>query len=143
MSFAGESIHSDSIQLVFCIIKGNLVYLRQAFFYTGCYIGLSALGIEMMLRVLLFTLIMTMVALTATEAVATDKQANKQKQQQKMQKAISSQQAAKLVKKRYGGTVLKVKKQKNNTSYKVKIVKPNGQVVSKKVNAKTGKIENN
>ncbi|PKH88622.1 PepSY domain-containing protein [Colwellia sp. Bg11-28] len=92
----------------------------------------------MMLRVLLFTLFISLIALSTT-AVAADTQANAQKKQ----KAISSQQAAKLVKKRYGGTVLNVKKQKNNTAYKVKIVKPNGQVVSKKVNAKTGKIEKN
>jgi uncharacterized membrane protein YkoI len=91
-----------------------------------------------MLRVLLFTLFISLIALSTT-AVAADTQANAQKKQ----KAISSQQAAKLVKKRYGGTVLNVKKQKNNTAYKVKIVKPNGQVVSKKVNAKTGKIEKN
>ena len=90
----------------------------------------------MMLRVLLFTLLISVIALSTT-AVAADTQANVQKKQQ----AISSQQAAKLVKKRYGGKVLNVKKQKNNTAYKVKIVKPNGQVVSKKVNAKTGKIE--
>ncbi len=90
----------------------------------------------MMLRVLLLTLFISVTAFTTT-AIAADTQADAKK------KAISSQQAAKLVKKRYGGTVLKVKKQKNNTGYKVKIVKPNGQVISKKVNAKTGKIENN
>ena len=90
----------------------------------------------MMLRVLLLTLFISVIALS-TFAQAADTQANTQKKKQ----AISSQQAAKLVKKRYGGTVLNVKKQKNNSAYKVKIVKPNGQVVSKKVNAKTGKIE--
>ena len=90
----------------------------------------------MMLRVLLLTLFISVIALS-TIVQAADTQANTQKKQQ----AISSQQAAKLVKKRYGGTVLNVKKQKNNSAYKVKIVKPNGQVISKKVNAKTGKIE--
>ncbi|WP_448566650.1 PepSY domain-containing protein [Thalassotalea ganghwensis] len=51
----------------------------------------------------------------------------------------SSQQAASVVKKKYGGKVLKVNKQKSD--YKVKLLKPNGHVVSKKVDAKTGKIK--
>ena len=89
----------------------------------------------MMLRVLLLTLLMNVSALSATAALAADKQGSK--------KVTSSKQAAKIVQKQYGGKVLKVNKQKNNGGYKVKIVKPNGQVVSKKVNAKTGKIEKN
>jgi len=88
----------------------------------------------MMLRILLFTLLIGSGFIT-TEALAADKHANK--------KVTSSKQAAKMVQKKFGGKVLKVNKQKNNTDYKVKIVKPNGQVVSKKVNAKTGKIEKN
>ncbi|MEY8200365.1 MAG: PepSY domain-containing protein [Colwellia sp.] len=92
----------------------------------------------MMLRAILLTLFISFTAFS-TIAMAADRQAHAQKKQQ----TISSQQAAKLVKKRYGGTVLKVRKQKNNRAYRVKIVKPNGQVVSKRVNAKTGKIEKN
>jgi uncharacterized membrane protein YkoI len=84
----------------------------------------------MKLQVLLITLLISVLILSASDAWATEK-------------VTSSKQAAKLVKKKYGGKVLKVNKQKNNTGYKVKIVKPNGQVVSKKVNAKTGKIEKN
>ncbi len=76
-----------------------------------------------------------MFTLNVSDTWAADKQASK--------KVTSSKQAAKLVQKKYGGKVLKVNKQKNNSGYKVKIVKPNGQVVSKSVNAKTGKIENN
>lgn len=83
-----------------------------------------------MLRILLITLLISVFAFSVAEVVAAD---NK--------KQISSQQAAKAVKQRYGGTVLKVQKQKNDNAYKVKIVKPNGQVISKKVNAKTGNIE--
>ena len=89
----------------------------------------------MMLRILLLTLLMNLSAFSAAPAFAADKHGNK--------KVISSKQAAKIVQEQYGGKVLKVNKQKNNKSYKVKIVKPNGQVVSKKVNAKTGKIEKN
>ncbi len=88
----------------------------------------------MMLRALLFSLLMVGVFATA-DAGATDKNAHK--------KVTNSKQAAKIVQKKFGGKVLKVNKQKNNTGYKVKIVKSNGQVVSKKVNAKTGKIEKN
>ncbi|PKG81040.1 hypothetical protein CXF85_19965 [Colwellia sp. 75C3] len=87
----------------------------------------------MMLRVLLLTLLICVGTFSTTAAVAANTQANK--------KVTSSKQAAKIVQKQYGGKVLKVNKQKNKTGYKVKIVKPNGQVVSKKVNAKTGKIE--
>jgi len=82
----------------------------------------------MILRVILLTFLISVCALSTTVAVAADSK-----------KTISSQQAANAVKKRYGGTVLKV--QKDKSTYKVKIVKPNGQVTSKKVNAKTGKIE--
>ncbi|PKI14933.1 hypothetical protein CXF71_13860 [Colwellia sp. 12G3] len=78
---------------------------------------------------------MNVSALSAATALPADKQDNK--------KVTSSKQAAKIVQKQYGGKVLKVNKQKNNGGYKVKIVKPNGQVVSKKVDAKTGKIEKN
>jgi uncharacterized membrane protein YkoI len=86
----------------------------------------------MMLRVLLLTLLIFLGTFSTTTAVAANTQANK--------KVTSSKQAA-IVQKQYGGKVLKVNKQKNKTGYRVKIVKPNGQVVSKKVNAKTGKIE--
>jgi len=87
----------------------------------------------MMLRTILSALLISTLLLTQADALAANKHTNK--------KVTSSKQAAQIVKKKYGGKVLKVNKQKNNTGYKVKIVKPNGQVVSKKVNAKTGKIE--
>ena len=93
----------------------------------------------MKLSVFLLTLFMSVLTLSASDAWSAEKQANKQGNK----KVTSSKQAAKLVQNKYGGKVLKVNKQKNNAGYKVKIVKPNGQVVSKKVNAKTGKIENN
>jgi uncharacterized membrane protein YkoI len=89
----------------------------------------------MMLRVILLTLLICVSTFSTTAAVAENTQANK--------KVTSAKQAAKIVQKQYGGKVLKVNKQKNKAGYKVKIVRPNGQVVSKKVNAKTGKIEKN
>ena len=85
----------------------------------------------MKFRIILLTFLIIVVSCYTSEATAADK------------KVTSSKQAAKIVQKKYGGKVLKVNKQKNNNGYKVKIVKPNGQVVSKKVNAKTGKIEKN
>ncbi len=82
---------------------------------------------------------MSVLTLCASDAWSAEKQVHKQGNK----KVTSSKQAAKIVQQQYGGRVLKVNKQKNNAGYRVKIVKPNGQVISKKVNAKTGKIENN
>ncbi|ALO34207.1 hypothetical protein CMT41_05285 [Colwellia sp. MT41] len=93
----------------------------------------------MKLRIFLLTLFMSVLTLCASDAWSAEKQVHKQGNK----KVTSSKQAAKIVQKQYGGRVLKVNKQKNNAGYRVKIVKPNGQVISKKVNAKTGKIENN
>jgi len=57
-------------------------------------------------------------------------------------KVRSSSQAAKIVKQRIGGKVLKV--QGNGKSgYKVKLMKKNGHIVSLKVDAKSGKIKRN
>jgi len=50
----------------------------------------------------------------------------------------SSQQAAQMVKSRMGGKVLKVQKQKS--SYRVKLIKTNGHIVSLTIDAKTGRI---
>jgi uncharacterized membrane protein YkoI len=56
-------------------------------------------------------------------------------------KNISAQQAARLVKNKYGGKVLKVQSKKVNGSpgYKVKLLKENGHVISVNVDGKTGK----
>lgn len=50
----------------------------------------------------------------------------------------NSQQAAQVVQRRYGGKVLRVQKQ--NASYRVKLIKVNGHIISVVVNAKTGRI---
>lgn len=50
----------------------------------------------------------------------------------------SSKQAAKIVKSRLGGKVLKVQKKK--TGYRVKLIKNNGHIVSVNVDAKTGRV---
>jgi len=57
-------------------------------------------------------------------------------------KIHSSQQAAQLVKNRFGGKVLKVNKQKVNghSGYRVKLLKNNGHVVSVLVDAQSGRI---
>ena len=57
-------------------------------------------------------------------------------------KIKSPQQAAQIVKQRYGGKVLKVqRKQVNgNSGYRVKLLKANGQIVYVNVDAKTGRI---
>ncbi|GLX80614.1 PepSY domain-containing protein [Thalassotalea eurytherma] len=55
----------------------------------------------------------------------------------------SANQAAQIVKQRYGGKVLKVKSNKSKGSkvYKVKLIKGNGQVVNVSVYADTGRVK--
>ncbi len=54
----------------------------------------------------------------------------------------NSQQAARLVKGRFGGKILKVQRTKvnGNPGYKVKLLKDNGHVISVKIDATNGKI---
>ena len=57
-------------------------------------------------------------------------------------KVRSSQQAAQMVKSRFGGKVLKVNSKKVNgrNGYKVKLLKKNGHVISVLVDAHSGRI---
>ncbi|UUO25517.1 PepSY domain-containing protein [Colwellia sp. M166] len=57
-------------------------------------------------------------------------------------KSLSPQQAARIVKNKFGGKVLKVSNSgaKNNPSYRVKLLKDNGHVISVNVDAKSGRI---
>jgi uncharacterized membrane protein YkoI len=57
-------------------------------------------------------------------------------------KVYSAQQAAKLVKRRIGGKILKVNKHTVNGSsgYRVKLIKKNGHIVSVLVDAKSGRV---
>ena len=57
-------------------------------------------------------------------------------------KALSAQQAARLVKNKFGGKLLKVSNSgtKSNPSYRVKLLKDNGHVISVNVDAKSGRI---
>ena len=57
-------------------------------------------------------------------------------------KSLSAQQAARLVKNKFGGKVLKVSNSgaKSNPSYRVKLLKDNGHVISVHVDAKSGRI---
>lgn len=50
----------------------------------------------------------------------------------------SSNQAAQMAKGRFGGKVLKVKKQKSG--YRVKLIKTDGHIISVYVDAKTGRV---
>ena len=65
-------------------------------------------------------------------------QANKQNL-----KVKSSEQAAKIVKNRYGGKVLsaKFKQQNQQAGYRVKLLKTDGHIIYVYVNAHTGKIK--
>lgn len=66
-------------------------------------------------------------------------------EQQQSFRVGNSQQAARLVKGKVGGKVLKVQraKVKGNPGYKVKVLKNNGHVVSVKVDAKSGRVSGN
>ena len=57
-------------------------------------------------------------------------------------KSITAQQAARIVKNKFGGKVLKVNNSgsKKNPSYRVKLLKDNGHVISVSVDAQSGRI---
>lgn len=57
-------------------------------------------------------------------------------------KLMSAQQAARIVKNRFGGKVLKVSSSgsRSNPSYRVKLLKDNGHVISVNVDAESGRI---
>lgn len=57
----------------------------------------------------------------------------------------NSQQAARLVKNRVGGKILKVQRStvNGNPGYKVKLLKDNGHVITVKVDAISGKLSGN
>lgn len=72
----------------------------------------------------------------STSTMQVDQQARSQtKKQLNVQ---SSQQAAQMAKARLGGKVLKVQKQ--NSGYRVKLIKSNGHIVSVFVDARSGRI---
>jgi uncharacterized membrane protein YkoI len=91
-----------------------------------------------MFRILLITLVCYSFAFAAPKAHAAFN-SNGQSINKVSEKVITAKQAANIVKRTYGGRVLKVSRI-NQKFYKVKIVKVNGQVTSKLVNAKTGQV---
>lgn len=57
----------------------------------------------------------------------------------KQNKVQNSSQAARIVKNRVGGKVLKVKSN-GNSGYRVKVIKDNGHIIHVTVDARTGKV---
>ena len=57
-------------------------------------------------------------------------------------KSLSAQQAARIVKNKYGGKILKVKSSgtRNNPRYRVKLLKDNGHVISVSVDGRSGRV---
>ncbi|MFT5816219.1 MAG: putative membrane protein YkoI [Psychroserpens sp.] len=57
-------------------------------------------------------------------------------------KSISAQQAARIVKNKFGGKVLKVNNSgsKKKPSYRVKLLKGNGYIISVNVDARSGRV---
>lgn len=58
----------------------------------------------------------------------------------KQNRVQNSSQAARIVKKRVGGKVLKVKNN-GRSGYKVKVIKDNGHIINVTVDAKSGKVK--
>jgi len=58
----------------------------------------------------------------------------------KSHKVRSAQQAAKIVKNRYGGKVLKVQTVNKGQGYRVRLLKKDGHVITVTVDAKSGRI---
>jgi uncharacterized membrane protein YkoI len=58
----------------------------------------------------------------------------------KQNKVQSSSQAARIVKSRVGGKVLKVKNN-GRSGYKVKVIKDNGHIINVTVDAKSGRVK--
>jgi len=96
------------------------------------------------MKFVIFLLLLSVIGFsehTIAQGIGADK--NKAKQQQSKLQVNSAKQAAKIVRKRVGGKVLKVKNQRVNgkRSYRVKVVKPNGHVTSVSVDAKSGRVK--
>jgi uncharacterized membrane protein YkoI len=89
------------------------------------------------MRLFSFILFVIVVSFSHINMVVADN--HKSKISQSNLRVKSSQQAAQLVKGRFGGKVLKVKKS-GQTYYRVKLVKKDGHVLSILVNAKTGQL---
>lgn len=96
----------------------------------------GAMSRKSVLHSIVITLMLSISGMTAVESMAAP-YINGQHY-----KVSNAQQAARLVKKRTGGKVLKVERSKvnGNPGYKVKVLKDNGHVVSIKIDAITGKI---
>jgi len=88
--------------------------------------------------IFLFAVILSMSA-NAHGSFALSTNTVKTNQPSKQQLRVnSSKQAAQMAKGRFGGKVLKVKKQKSG--YRVKLIKTDGHIISVYVDAKTGRI---
>ncbi|SEK83305.1 Peptidase propeptide and YPEB domain-containing protein [Colwellia chukchiensis] len=90
-----------------------------------------------------------LVTLIATPAVAALKVTPNQQiivevanRQASNSQTLNAQQAARLVKRKFGGKILKVNHSgsKQNPSYRVKLLKKNGHVISVIVDAKSGRV---
>ena len=86
--------------------------------------------------VLSLTLFMSALAYSNASFAINTVKANQQSKQKL--RINSSQQAAQMAKSRFGGKVLKVQKQKS--SYRVKLIKADGHIVSVAVDEKTGRM---
>ena len=108
------------------------------------------LGDELMKQFSFLLLVIVFLGSQASIALANsnDKQSNRQSTKQGSSSELrvkSAQQAAQMVKRRYGGKVLKVSQTgfQGQVTYRVKLVKKDGHVISVAVNARTGQLTGN
>ena len=87
---------------------------------------------------LIFLVLLVLLPLSVVTHAANEQSSS----QNKKLKVNNSSQAAKLVKSRTGGKVLKVQGN-SHSGYKVKVMKKNGHIVSLKVDPKSGSIKGN
>ena len=89
--------------------------------------------------VFIFVVTLSIDAIAQGGYVSATSSINNNKQITPKLRVKSSKQAANIVKGRFGGKVLKVKKSKSG--YQVKLIKTDGHIISVYVDAKTGKIK--
>jgi uncharacterized membrane protein YkoI len=89
--------------------------------------------------IFLFIITFTIEAMAQGNYASGQGRVKSQGQNKSQLKVTSSKQAAKIVKARFGGKVLKVSKKKSG--YRVKLIKADGHIVYVYVDAKTGKVK--
>lgn len=98
----------------------------------------NILAIILALTIVLFTSVPVLAI--GNNSVSSIKANGSSSKQKTVNKVNNSSEAARIVKRKIGGKVLKVKNN-GRSGFKVKVIKPNGHIISVTVDAKTGKVK--